>query len=142
VEFLPTLLCVFVAWCFDSFTFYDILVNRLFCMMFRIWCVKLQSFHESSTYPIQYPLLKITSSTLNDHCEQLFWGFSMLLLLLNIAMWCSIDTVCSSCLWIVWLEYHIADCVRVKRSILHSHIMLLHSINIRHTRMVKWIVRL
>jgi len=21
---------------------------------------------------------------------------------------------CSSCLWIVWLEYHIADCVRVE----------------------------
>jgi hypothetical protein len=124
VEFLPTLLCIFVAWCLDSFTFYDVVINRLFCMMFSIWCVKLQSLHESSTYALLYPLLKISSSTLDDHCGHLLWWFSMLLLLLNIAICHSIDTVCCSYLWIVWLEYHISDCVHVnllktKRNLLY-----------------------
>ena len=140
MEFLPTFLCVFVAWCLDSFTFYDIIVNRLFCMMFSIWCVKLQSLHKSSTYPVQYLLLKITSSTLNGHCELSFWWFSMLLLLLNIAIWHSIGTalpVYGLCDWNITLLI-----VCVLRSILRSHMMLLHSINIRHTRIVNWIVRL
>ena len=96
LEFLPPLICVVVVWCLDSFTFYDSVVNRLFCMMFSIWCVKLQSLRESGTYPVQDPLLKITSSTLNTHCEHLFWWFSMLLLLLNTAICHSIDTVCCS----------------------------------------------
>lgn len=30
-------------------------------------------------------------------------------------------TVCSSCLWIVWLEYHIANYVRVKFNTTYSH---------------------
>lgn len=140
MEFLPTLLCVFVAWCLDSFTFYDIIVNGPFCMMFSTWCVKLQSLHKSSTYPVQYPLVKITSSTLNNHCEHLFWWFSMLLLLLNIAIWHSIDTALP--LYGLWDWNITLLIVYMLRSILCSHIMLLHSINVRHTRMVNWIVRL